>query len=178
MRKSFHLLIAAVLFPVVSPRVMAAPSGNGDLEQEYAQVRKIALKDPRVQEAFRKADERLDEKILEIDPTLKPMVDRRAAAPAAAGTERTKPPPAFPVAEGRHHIVAKGETLGSIAARYDVKVVTLEKVNHITDDRKLQVGQKLLIPSPESAQAQPSPEAPETQPGNGAALWDRLKSSL
>jgi LysM repeat protein len=158
---------------------MAAPSGNGDLDQEYAQVRKIALKDPRVQEAFRKADERLDEKILEIDPTLKPIVERHAAVPATADTERTKSQPAAsPVAEGRHHIVAKGETLGSIAAHYDVKVAILEKVNHITDDRKLQVGQKLLIPSPDSAQAQPSSEAPETQPGSGAGLWDRLKSSL
>ena len=48
----------------------------------------VALKDPKVREAYQKAAERLDDKILEIDPTLKPIVDR----------ERTRQP-FYPEAE-------------------------------------------------------------------------------
>ena len=50
-------------------------------------------------------------------------------------------------AAGSTHVVVAGETLGIIAAHYKVTVPALEKANHITDARKLQVGQKLVIPS-------------------------------
>jgi LysM repeat protein len=174
MRKASLFLIAATL-PFISFHMMAA---EGDLEQEYAQVRKIALKDPKVQEAYRKADERLDEKILQIDPALKPIVDRHAAAPAATDLVGTKSQPAAsPAQEGRHHIVVKGETLSSIAEHYKVKVAVIEKVNHIADERKLRVGQNLLIPSSDAPHANTSPD-PEPQPGENGGLWDRVKSSL
>jgi len=174
---------------------------GSDLEAEYLQVRKIALKDPRVQAAFQKANDRLNQRILEIDPSLKPIVDRQSYAPVAAATpsllnrravEAPRTAPA-PVAAGREHIVVSGETLDSIAHRYKVRVVTLERVNHIVDARKLRIGQKLIIPVSETAVAAPAP-APEAsaqpapQPAPSAAtgaqskqgdnLWDKLKSGL
>ena len=46
------------------------------------------------------------------------------------------------------HVVAKGETLTSIAKHYKITVGDLEKVNKIENDRTLQIGQTLVIPTP------------------------------
>ena len=47
---------------------------------------------------------------------------------------------------GAKHVVEKGETLTSIAKHYNISVVDLQKVNKIENDRKLQIGQALIIP--------------------------------
>ena len=63
-------------------------------------------------------------------------------------------------ANGTTHVVARGETLTSIAKQYKVGVEELQKFNHIEDGRKLQAGQTVMIPpSPASpaASASPSP---------------------
>lgn len=182
MRKGSAFIVAATIFLAVSLRSLAATSGDAGLEQEYVQVRKIALKDPHVQDAFRKANERLDERILQIDPSLKPIVDRHEDIPEPVKSAKLAParPAPAPAPGAREHIVIKGETLSSIAEHYKVKVVTLEKINHITNDRKLQVGQKLLIPSSGSLETQPAAAAepsPSAQPRD-QGLWDRVKSSL
>jgi LysM repeat protein len=49
-------------------------------------------------------------------------------------------------AGANQHIVARGETLTSIAKMYSVSVSELQKFNHIENDRKLQIGQTLAIP--------------------------------
>lgn len=137
------LLAAAFFLP------LACGAASNDLEQEYAQVRKIALKDPKVQEAYQKANERLNDKILQIDPALKPIVEGahlQQFHPAEHAT-KSRPHATVVVSKKVIHAVAAGETLGSIAAQYKVTVSALEKANHITDVRKLQVGQKLVIPA-------------------------------
>jgi LysM repeat protein len=68
------------------------------------------------------------------------------AAPAAS--------PSHPAA-GNTHIVARGETLTSIAKMYKVTVDELQKANHIEDGRKLQAGQTISIPT--SATPTPTP---------------------
>src|SRR5437762_12056622 len=55
------------------------------------------------------------------------------AAPAASALH--------PAAAGNTHIVARGETLTSIATMYKVTVDELQKANHIEDGRNLQDGQ-------------------------------------
>ena len=50
-------------------------------------------------------------------------------------------------ASGAPHIVAKGETLTSIAKRYKVSVKSLTKANGIAKEATLRVGQKLVIPA-------------------------------
>ena len=47
---------------------------------------------------------------------------------------------------GNTHIVARGETLTSIAKMHNVSVSDLQKFNHIDNPLKLQAGQTLLIP--------------------------------
>ena len=48
---------------------------------------------------------------------------------------------------GVQHTVAKGETLTSIAKHYNVSIADLHKANKIVDERKLQIGQVLKIPT-------------------------------
>ena len=159
--------------------VRAASSAATD--KEYQQVRTIALRDARVQSAYRDADRRLDAKIIQIDPALESFVKARQAArdgtpvPKAAAKPVTtkpfiaanpaakptpKPAPAKPAAKSRAaatgsatHVVASGETLGGIAAKHHVTLSALKAGNHIADERKLRVGQVLTIPSGKTAPA-------------------------
>ena len=122
-------------------------------KQEYEQVRKIALRDPKVRAAYAEADRKLESKILEIDPALAGYLHRRpaaASAPAPAKPTATKPKPQATETHvyRRSHVVAKGETLGAIAAKYGVTVASLKTANQITDEKKLAVGQVLAVPNP------------------------------
>ncbi|MEY2507671.1 MAG: LysM domain [Verrucomicrobiota bacterium] len=63
--------------------------------------------------------------------------------PVTTGTtDAAKPSPQ----SGNSHVVAKGETLTSIAKMHRVTVEELQKFNHIENDRKLQIGQTIMIP--------------------------------
>jgi hypothetical protein len=130
-------------------------------EQEYQQVRTIALRDPKVRAAYEDADERLAEKIIKIDPALAGYVKRRTSggipheAPAPEAVRKPAPTPSTRVASlgkpktgqyERSHVVLKGETLTSIAGIFGVTVESLKAANHIVDERKLYVGQKLAVP--------------------------------
>jgi LysM repeat protein len=111
----------------------------GDLTEEYNQARKIALKDPKVRAAFKKANDELDKRIIEIDPSLKPLIEKQR------GTGKKAEP--SNASAGKTHVVAQGETLSSIARRYHVSVESLVKANHISKQATLRIGQKLLIPA-------------------------------
>jgi LysM repeat protein len=63
-------------------------------------------------------------------------------------------------AGGSTHVVARGETLTSIAKMHKVGIGELQKFNHIENERKLQIGQTLLIPGAQNAAPSPSPSAP------------------
>jgi LysM repeat protein len=67
-----------------------------------------------------------------------------ATSSAPAATDATKPAQQ----SGNTHVVAKGETLTSIAKMHKVPVEELQKFNHIENDRKLQIGQTIMIPAP------------------------------
>lgn len=127
-----------VMLCAVAVASLAGARGN-DLTQEYAQARKIALKDPRVRAAFNKANEVLEKRIIEIDPTLKPFIEKQQAAGKADGSKRSL--------AKKTHVVAQGETLSSIARRYRVSMSSLLLANHVSKTTTLQVGQKLVIPS-------------------------------
>ena len=66
-----------------------------------------------------------------------------------------------PPAGGNTHIVARGETLTSIAKTYKVGVEELQNANHIEDGRKLQAGQTIIIPAAASPAASSSPSPTE-----------------
>jgi len=75
-----------------------------------------------------------------------------AATSNATAAEAPKPVPQ----SGNSHVVAKGETLTSIAKMHKVTVEELQKFNHIENDRKLQIGQTIMIP--------PSASSPSASP--------------
>src|SRR5947207_4791486 len=75
-----------------------------------------------------------------------------SAAPAMASSH--------PAAAGNTHIVARGETLTSIAKMYKVTVDELQQANHIEDGRKLQAGQTIVIPTAAPAAAGSSTPTP------------------
>src|SRR3954468_20746353 len=121
-----------VLF-VTAPLALHAASQ----EQEYQQVRTIALRDPKVRAAYEDADQRLAEKIIKIDPALAGYVKRRTSggipheAPAPEVVHKPAPTPSTRVASigkpksgpfERSHVVLKGETLTSIAGIFGVTV--------------------------------------------------------
>ena len=90
-------------------------------------------------------------------PRAEPVEAPRADAPAPPRAEAVAP--AAEVA-GPKHTVAKGETLTSIAKRYNMAVAELQKANKVLDDRKLQIGQVITIPNasgPKPTDAPPTP---------------------
>ena len=136
-------------------------------------VRTIALRDPRVQDAYRDADRKLEAKMLKIDPALESYIQSRhtgkAQAPAAkpastASKAAGKPATAKTPGPKNTHTVAAGETLGSIAAKHGVSVSALKAANQIKDERKLRIGQVLAIPG-----------GKKTAPPKGKSFWDRFK---
>lgn len=143
MFKAFHILPIAMLAAPLS-----LPAATGSQEQEYQQVRKIALRDPKVRAAYEEADRRLAAKIVQIDPALQTYATTRrpgVTPPAPASQAKLAPKPS-PAAHRATHVVAKGETLGVIASRYGVTVAALKTTNHIADEHKLRAGQTLTIP--------------------------------
>jgi LysM repeat protein len=63
-----------------------------------------------------------------------------AKAPEAAAAEKAP-------SDSARHVVKPGETLGAIARRYGVKQGDIAVANNITDPRKIQPGQELIIPA-------------------------------
>ena len=53
-----------------------------------------------------------------------------------------------PAAAAHVHIVVKGESLEKIAKAHGITTVELQKLNRITDPKKLQIGQQLTLPQP------------------------------
>ena len=142
-------------------------------EKEYQQVRTIALRDPKVQDAYREADRRLEAKMLKIDPALESYIQTRRTGKAPAAVSKPAPAPAKIASKPSHaktagsknsHTVAAGETLGSIAAKHGVSVSALTAANQIKDERKLRIGQVLTIPG-----------GKKIEPPKEKSFWDRFK---
>ncbi len=115
---------------------------------------------------------KIDEQNLKIDLLSQQILrlQQEIEHPKAAGTE-----PSVPVATavaspnpsgGNTHLVARGETLTSIARMHKVTIDELQKLNHIENDRKLQIGQTLVIPGA----ATPTTPAPSPSPAPSASV--------
>ncbi|MBL8092994.1 MAG: LysM peptidoglycan-binding domain-containing protein [Anaerolineales bacterium] len=91
-----------------------------------------------------------------------------ATAPAGATVAalvRTSTPTA-PRPTATVHVVAPGDTLGSIAVRYGVSLEDLMAANNLTDPDVLTVGQTLAVPigGLEPTPTEPPPDVPTTTP--------------
>ncbi len=84
---------------------------------------------------------------------------KQAASPTVETPSEAPKGEAIPKAEalagGTKHVVAKGETLTSIAKHYNISIADLKNANKIENERKLQIGQILTIP------AAKTPDTPE-----------------
>ena len=68
--------------------------------------------------------------------------------------------PEVPVAAGEiEYVVAKGDNFTNIASRHGVTVQAIIKANPAVDSNRMQIGQVLIIPSPEAKH--PGPSVPE-----------------
>jgi len=127
---------------------------SDDAIQLEALVKKIDEQNAKI-DALSQEILKLEQQIAHIRPGV--MIGESnpsAANPAAAVAAGSSPLPAG----ANTHIVARGETLTSIAKMYKVSVEELQNANHIEDGRKLQAGQTIIIPiaSP-AASSSPSP---------------------
>ncbi len=113
---------------------------------------------------------------------LKNMNDIRAGQklllPAYARSEKAAakpaPKPAAGTLSGDTYVVAAGDSLSKIAARFGVKTADLAAANQISNPNSIRIGQKLVIPkggTASSAAPKPAPvtvapieEVPEPQP--------------
>ena len=161
MSRIFPLL--AVL-GALAPAVLAA---DAPLTQEVHELRR----DVQMQA---KKIEALSEQILRLTQ----LVETAKAAPVplpppSATTEIVKPAPApepeiqkaEAVPPPVKHTVEKGETLTSIAKHYNIPLPELQKLNKITNDRKLQIGQTLSVPAGKAPETK-VPEAPAEKKEN------------
>jgi LysM repeat protein len=100
-------------------------------------------------------------------PAAAPSAPAASSGPAAAGL----PPAPKTSGEQERHVVRMGETLGSIARKYGVRQGDIAVANNITDPRRIQPGQELVIPARSAAggarqakAAKPAADALGSQP--------------
>ena len=154
--------------PVLAAFVFVALASSNSFAQTLGATPKAAAtqtaanQTAQLQELTKKIDEQnakidmLSQQILKLQLQLsnqRPGVMIGEGAPSTSTSTSTTPTstpaPAEPSAkagDGDSHVVARGETLTSIAKMHDVSVSDLQKFNHIDNPLKLQAGQTLLIP--------------------------------
>ncbi len=147
------------IFLALAVGLFAALSAPGGFAQDRAALNSDILGlSKKLDEQNAKIDA-LSQQILKLQQAVE-QGKNGAIAPATAGIPEESVTPA-PMLSGNMHIVARGETLTSIAKQYHVGIDELQKFNHIEDARKLQPGQKLGIPGAVT----PTPAAvPATSP--------------
>jgi len=127
------------------------PSPAARISSEKAELLSLSKK---IDEQNTKID-LLSQQILRLQQEIEHSKATSLGSPIPIATEG-----AAAAAGGSTHVVARGETLTSIAKMHKVGIDELQKFNHIENERKLQIGQTLLIPGAQNAAPSPSPSAP------------------
>ena len=133
------------------------PSPDSSKSLDVSQLEALAKK---IDEQNAKIDA-LSQEILKLEQQvshIRPGVMVGESTPSAVTAPASAESPSHP-AGGNAHIVARGETLTSIAKMHKVGIEELQKFNHIENDRKLQIGQTLVIPGGPSTTPSPSATA-------------------
>ncbi len=145
--------ISARIFVLAAFLGTTALAQTPEEKSDAAQLEALAKK---IDEQNAKIDA-LSQQILKLQEQLsKPgvMIGETTPAPtasSAAAVDATH-------AAGNTHTVTRGETLTSIAKQYKVGVEELQKFNRIENDRKLQIGQTIMIPNSTAAAPSASPQ--------------------
>ncbi|PYL19576.1 MAG: hypothetical protein DME30_00390 [Verrucomicrobia bacterium] len=154
--------------PVLAVFVFVALASSNSFAQTLGATPKTAAtqtaanQTAQLQELTKKIDEQnakidmLSQQILKLQLQLsnqRPGVMIGEGAPSTSTSTSTTPTstpapaePSTKAGDGNSHVVARGETLTSIAKIHNVSVSDLQKFNHIDNPLKLQAGQTLLIP--------------------------------
>jgi len=154
--------------PVLAAFVFVALASSNSFAQTLGATPKAAAtqtaanQTAQLQELTKKIDEQnakidmLSQQILKLQLQLsnqRPGVMIGEGAPSTSTSTSTTPTstpapaePSTKAGDGNSHVVARGETLTSIAKIHNVSVSDLQKFNHIDNPLKLQAGQTLLIP--------------------------------
>ena len=154
--------------PVLAAFVFVALASSNSFAQTLGATPKAAAtqtaanQTAQLQELTKKIDEQnakidmLSQQILKLQLQLsnqRPGVMIGEGAPSTSTSTSTTPTstpapaePSTKAGDGNSHVVARGETLTSIAKMHNVSVSDLQKFNHIDNPLKLQAGQTLLIP--------------------------------
>jgi LysM repeat protein len=107
----------------------------------------------------------------------------KQAPPASRAVASTPPAPPKKVKGHGHplvHVVAKGNTLGSIARRYGVSVEAICHASGITQKSVLRLGQQLLVPAytdPEGEHARSLRLSGRLDPNVGLATWQKYSKA-
>jgi LysM repeat protein len=84
----------------------------------------------------------------EAQPTTVGAIPTAATTTAARTTTRlvlTESTPATTATDGEYYVIQSGDTLGSIAVKYDTTVEDLVRLNHDVDPTSLHIGQRIRV---------------------------------
>ena len=151
----FSVLVCVAAFsgPASAQTFTTGEKANAQLETLTKKIDEQNLKIDALSQQLLK----MEKQIANIRPGVMIGEQTPAAAPSTAATA-SSPAPAL---SGNAHVVTKGETLTSIARTFKVGVGDLQKFNHIENDRALQIGQTIMIPTPGGASPTPPPSPSE-----------------
>ena len=145
-------IFAALLASSASAQTVArSPAGSAEAAQLQTLSKKIDEQNAKI-DTLSQQILKLEQQIASMRPGVIIGEATPTTAPSAASTEASSH-----AANGNTHLVARGETLTSIAKMHGVTVSELQKLNHIENDRKLQIGQTIMIPGSPTPASSPSP---------------------
>jgi LysM repeat protein len=151
------LVACAVLLVVVAGALAQSPQSSPTPGETAALEKKIDQINTKI-DALSQQILKLEQQVSRPGTMIGEVTPGPVPSTAVAASEMAHPP----ASNGNTHVVARGETLTSIAKQHKVGVEELQKFNHIEDGRKLQAGQTIMIPAASAspvASASPSPTA-------------------
>ena len=161
--KSLVICLSLLVFAVVisgETRSQTFATGEKASAQLETLTKKIDEQNMKI-DALSQQILKLEQQISAIRPGV--IIGEPTPSPAAPSAAAASTPAAAP--SGNAHVVTKGETLTSIAKAHKVGVSELQKFNRIENDRALQIGQTIMIPTPGGASPSPSPSpSPSSTP--------------
>jgi LysM repeat protein len=158
MKLLVHVLVAfsLVIFSssALAQTMSRTPAPSSDSTRLDALIKKLDEQNIKI-DMLSQQILKLEQQIANMRPGV--MVGEVTPAPTPITATATAPSTSAAANSGNSHMVARGETLTSIAKMHGVSITELQRFNHIENDRKLQIGQTLMIPAP-GASPSSSPE--------------------
>lgn len=142
-------LLAGAFFALISacgrqPSQDLLNQMNARLEQLEQKVAQFEAKDVELTELVNEGKAgtlKLEEAVA----VLTQQVEKIASRPSAPAAPKSPQLSTSPSPRKKHHTVARGETLYSLAKRYGLSVDELRRINNLTPDQPIQAGQSLAV---------------------------------